>query len=62
MLGVVNKAIEHFIRANYGDRVWSDTAENALVSDNDIEPMLMYSNEITYHLIASTSALLQTRG
>ena len=59
MLGVVNKAIEHFIRATYGDRVWHDAAEHALVSDHDIEPMLMYSDEITYHLI---DGLIQTKG
>ena len=59
MLGVVNKAIEHFIRATYGDRVWHDAAEHALVSDHDIEPMLMYSDEITYHLI---DGLIQTTG
>lgn len=51
MLGVVNKAIEQFVRTTYGDRVWQKTTQLAQVADSDIEPMLMYSDELTYQLV-----------
>lgn len=51
MLGVVNKAIEQFVRTTYGDRVWQKTTQLAQMADSDIEPMLMYSDELTYQLV-----------
>lgn len=59
MLGVVNKAIEQFIQTTYGDRVWRNTMQLAQMVDHDIEPMLMYSDELTYQLL---DGLIATTG
>lgn len=55
MHGLVNKAIECFLRDTYGDGVWTDVSDAAGFDAGTFEAMLCYEDELTDALIGSAS-------
>jgi hypothetical protein len=58
MNGLINRAIQCFLRDGWGMSVWGDVARAAGVPARGFEPMLDYPAEVTQHLIAAASARL----
>ena len=58
MHGLVNKAIECFLRDTYGDRFWTDVSDDAGLDVDTFEAMLCYDDDLTYLVIDAASARL----
>lgn len=58
MLGLINRAIQCFLRDTYGIALWEAVLRHADLSVDGFEPMLQYEIEDTEKLIAAASVLL----
>ncbi len=59
MHGLVNCAIERFVRTTYGDQQWRTICAAAELSEQRFEPLLTYSDHITQAIITSASQILK---
>lgn len=58
MYGLVNQALEDFVRRGYGDAAWTKIRDNAGVNLDMFVSMDSYPDEVTYKLVgAATEAL-----
>ncbi|MCE5975187.1 heme NO-binding domain-containing protein [Sinirhodobacter sp. WL0062] len=63
MHGLINKSIQAFLRANYGQRLWLQVAERVGFESEGFEAMLRYDDQLTEDLLqASIEALDKPRG
>lgn len=58
MHGLINCAVERFIRTTYGDEIWSEVAGASGLECTSFEPMLTYPDEITQIVVVSASERL----
>jgi hypothetical protein len=58
MHGLMNRAIQSFVRDTYGEAVWSTVAREARLGFDSFEPMLTYDTEMTIAVIDSAARLL----
>ena len=58
MNGLINRAIQCFLRDGWGMAVWADVARAAGVAQRGFEPMLDYPTEVTDHVLAAAAARL----
>ena len=59
MHGLMNRAIQCFVRDTYGEAVWTSVAREARLGFDNFEPMLTYDTELTTDVIASAALLLE---
>lgn len=58
MLGLINRAIQCFLRDSFGDAAWQATAQRAGVGLDGFEPMLHYEVSQTEALIDAAAGVL----
>ncbi len=58
MHGLINRAIQCFVRDTYGPSVWKAVAQSACLPHSNFEPMLLYPLEQTEAAIAATVRVL----
>ncbi len=58
MNGLINRAIQCFLRDGWGMAVWADTARAAGAPPRGFEPMLDYPPEVTERLLQAAAARL----
>ncbi len=58
MHGMVNRSIEHFLRANYGDGIWHQVATDAGVDTGGFNGLTKYPESVTAQLLRAASAQL----
>lgn len=58
MNGLINRAIQCFLRDSWGTQLWADVARAAGVGPRGFEPMLDYPPEVTGHLLAAAAVRL----
>lgn len=58
MNGLINRAIQCFLRDGWGNTAWLDTARMAGVAARGFEPMLDYPPEVTERLLRAASERL----
>lgn len=58
MHGLVNRAIECFLRDTYGPAVWGEIARRAELRFDSFEAMLVYEDAVSERVIAETSVVL----
>lgn len=61
MYGFVNKALEHFLRATYGDDAWSEVARRAGLETESFEAMLIYEAGLTRRIEEAAASVLNRR-
>lgn len=59
MHGLVNKAIEAFVRDTYGDAEWNRVASMAQLMDVSFEAMMVYDEAITPEIVNCAIAVLK---
>lgn len=59
MLGLINRAIQCFLRDTYGIALWEAVVRHAELAADGFEPMLQYEIEETERLIASAASVLE---
>lgn len=60
MYGLVNKAVEGLICAQFGRSTWERIRERAKVEEGDFVSMQAYDDDVTHRLVAAASEVLQT--
>lgn len=58
MHGLVNRAIESFVRDTYGETNWAELARRANTPEEGFEAMFVYDDEATYRMLSAAEALL----
>jgi len=58
MYGLVNQALEDFVRRGFGDAAWNRVRESAGLRDDMFVSMDSYPDAITYRLVGSASEVL----
>ena len=58
MHGLINRAIQCFIRDTYGASAWGQLAELADVPEEGFEAMFVYDEETTWRMLAASETLL----
>jgi hypothetical protein len=58
MHGLMNRAIQCFVRDTYGDTVWAAITREARLGFDSFEPMLAYDTELTIAVIDAAARLL----
>ena len=58
MHGLVNRALQCFLRDTFGTEVWRDIAQAAGAPPDGFEPMLRYPPDLTLAVIAAAARLL----
>ena len=61
MHGLINRAIELFVRDTYGQETWEDIARRAELSPPEFESMLEYPHSTTLTVLAKAAVLLGKR-
>jgi len=59
MYGLVNKAVEQMVKSEFGEEKWLEIAKQANIEHSFVS-MDNYPDDVTYDLVAATSAVLQT--
>ncbi|SEL82943.1 Haem-NO-binding [Roseovarius azorensis] len=59
MHGLVNRAIERFVRDTYGREVWIDTIRRLDLGYTEFEAMLLYEPQVTGRVLAAVAARLE---
>ncbi|MGR3435139.1 MAG: heme NO-binding domain-containing protein [Shimia sp.] len=59
MHGLVNRALQCFVRDTYGDEVWSQLMEAADLGYVSFESMLIYEDAVTFRVLDLASGRLQ---
>lgn len=58
MHGLINRSVQSFVRATYGQAVWSDVVANANLDFTSFEALTVYEDQITFDVIDAACALL----
>lgn len=58
MHGLINKSVQSFLRAHYGEAVWREVAEVIGVAPEGFEAMLHYDDRLTEELLSAAQAVL----
>lgn len=58
MHGMVNRSIEHFLRATYGDALWQDIARAGGLDPAGFNGMRKYADDVTDMMLQSASTAL----
>ena len=58
MYGLVNQAVEDFVRQGFGDSAWKQIRDNAGVHDEMFVSMNSYPDEVTYKLVQAATEVL----
>ncbi|GAA3853630.1 heme NO-binding domain-containing protein [Celeribacter arenosi] len=58
MHGMINRAIQCFLRDTYGPQVWHDIGQGAGLGFENFEAMLSYPNQMTLDVLASSARRL----
>ncbi|MGB8814575.1 MAG: heme NO-binding domain-containing protein [Paracoccaceae bacterium] len=58
MHGLINRAIQCFVRDTYGPLTWGNVAREARLGFDSFEPMLIYDSSLTEAVIVATARLL----
>lgn len=58
MHGMINRAVERFVRDTYGDGAWMNVVRALGLDFTEIEPMLIYGTELTDQLLAAIATHL----
>lgn len=58
MHGMINRAIERFVRDTYGRDVWRDVTQSLALDFTEFEPMLVYETSLTDQLLSELSERL----
>ncbi|MDF3605952.1 heme NO-binding domain-containing protein [Paracoccus sp. DMF-8] len=58
MHGMVNRSIEHFLRATYGDAIWHEIAQAGGIDAAGFNGMRQYPDDITQAMLQAASATL----
>lgn len=58
MHGMVNRSIEHFLRATYGDATWQDIARAGGIDPAGFNGMRQYDDGLTQAMLREASAIL----
>lgn len=58
MQGLINRAIQSFVRDTYGDATWAAVAREARLGFDSFEPMLHYDTAVTAAVIAAATQVL----
>lgn len=59
MHGLVNCAIERFVRETYGDQTWRMACAVAALPEQKFEPLLSYADTMTQSLVSSCAEVLR---
>jgi hypothetical protein len=57
--GLVNRAIQSFLKDNYGRELWDETVDLAETGLDDFDTMQVYDDEITAAVISAASRVLR---
>ncbi|WP_420568048.1 heme NO-binding domain-containing protein [Thalassovita sp.] len=58
MHGLINRAIQCFVRDTYGNELWFDVARRASLSDATFEAMLIYDDKLTDKVMTELAQIL----
>lgn len=58
MHGLMNRAIQNFVRDTYGQSTWRDVAAQAELGPHGFETMLRYDDDVTWRVLSLVSARL----
>jgi hypothetical protein len=58
MHGLINRAIQCFVRDTYGNEIWLDVARRASLADTTFEAMLVYDDAITGQVLQELAQIL----
>lgn len=58
MNGLINRAIECFVRDSYGDGVWQEVTGGLGINESAFEPLMPCDGEVTARLVAALSGRL----
>jgi hypothetical protein len=58
MHGLINRAIQCFVRDTYGNEIWLDVARRASLADPTFEAMLIYEDQLTDQVLAELAQVL----
>jgi hypothetical protein len=58
MHGLINRAVQCFVRDTYGSEVWSHLAELADVPEEGFEAMFVYEDETTWRMLTAIETVL----
>lgn len=58
MHGLINRAIQNFLRDTYGGALWGAVVRGAMLDFDTFEPMLSYDPDLTDRVIAAAADLL----
>lgn len=58
MHGLINRAIQCFVRDTYGHEIWLETARRAGLEDATFEAMLIYEDHLTQQVLAQLAQVL----
>ena len=59
MNGLINRAIEGFVRDGYGDALWSEVVGELALDEAAFEPLMPCAPEVTERLVAALAARLR---
>ena len=58
MHGLINRAIQCFVRDTYGNEIWLDVARRATLEDATFEAMLVYDDQVTDQVLSELAQVL----
>ena len=61
MHGLINRAVQDFMRDSYGAEAWLCAVRSAGLEAADFEPMLIYDDAVTEQIVAAVAGVLQRR-
>ncbi|NSX54632.1 heme NO-binding domain-containing protein [Parasulfitobacter algicola] len=59
MHGLINCALERFVRDTYGSPIWADVIRASNIEIDTFEAMLSYKNNITFQILTALSQTLE---
>jgi hypothetical protein len=59
MYGMVNRALQRFLRETYGEDAWADIARAAGLRIDEFEPLVSYPPELTHRLLTAAADRLR---
>lgn len=59
MHGLVNRALQCFLRDNYGPEIWTEIAAQADLGFDNFESMLLYDDRCTYEIVRIAAEKLE---
>jgi len=59
MHGMINRAIERFVRDTYGREIWTKVTQKAGLEFSEFEAMLSYDDALTFDVLAAVAEVLE---